>query len=75
MTRKLDPGTRYRIGVAHVDNEAAAIELHDRLLQRNPNIEDSYITELGVALGVHVGPGAVGAAVQEVAPTSATRTS
>ena len=66
VTRQLDPGTRYRLAVGHAHNEEAAIELHDRLLQLNPNIEDSYITELGVALGTHVGPGAVGVAVQEV---------
>jgi len=68
VTRQLDPGTRYRLAVAHANNEAAAIELHDRLLQLNPNIEDSFITEMGVALGAHVGPGAVGVAVQDYAP-------
>ncbi len=68
VTRRLKPDKRYRMAVGHAINEPAAIELHDRLLQLNPNIEDSYITELGVALGAHVGPGAVGAAVQEVTP-------
>jgi len=68
VTRQLHPGTRYRLAVAHANNATAATELHDRLLQLNQNIQDSYITELGVALGTHVGPGAVGIAVQEVAP-------
>jgi hypothetical protein len=68
VTRQLNPGIGYRLAVAHANNEAAAIELHDRLLQLNPNIEDSYITELGAALGAHVGPGAVGAAAQEYTP-------
>jgi len=66
VSRQLKSNTRYRLAVGHANNEAAAIELHDRLLQLNPNIEDSYIAELGAALGAHVGPGAVGAAVQEV---------
>ncbi len=66
LMKQLDSNTHYRLAVAHTDNETAAVELHDRLLQSNPNIKDSYITELGVALGAHIGPGAVGMAVQEV---------
>ena len=65
VTKQLDSGTHYRLGVAHADNEKQAIEVHDRLLQLNSNIEDSYITELGVALGAHSGPGAIAVAVQD----------
>jgi len=68
VTRKLDPGTRYRLAVAHADDEAAAIEVRDQLLQLNPNIEDSYLTELGAALGTHTGPGAMVVAVQVYTP-------
>ena len=68
LSRQLDPDTQYRIGVAHADNKAAAIEVHDELLRLNTNIVDSYITDLGAALGTHVGPGAVGMAAQEYTP-------
>jgi len=68
VTRQLNPATRYRLAVAHADNETAAIEVHDQLLQLNPNIEDSYITELGAALGAHSGPEAIAIAVQNVSP-------
>ena len=68
VTRQLDPGTRYRLAVAHADDEAAAVEIRDQLLQQNPNIEDSYITEVGAALGTHTGPAALVAAVQVYTP-------
>ena len=68
LSRQLDPDTRYRIGVAHADNKAAAIEVHDELLRLNTNIVDSYITDLGAALGAHVGPDTVGMAAQEYTP-------
>ncbi|MFQ5635734.1 MAG: DAK2 domain-containing protein [Gammaproteobacteria bacterium] len=66
--KRLVNGSRYRLGIAHANNAAAATEVLDRLLARNPNIVDSYITEMGVALGVHTGPGAIAAAVQEYTP-------
>ncbi len=68
VSRQLNPGIHYRLAVAHANNETAAIELHDRLRQLNRNIDHSFITELGAALGAHIGPGTVGAAVQEYAP-------
>jgi DegV family protein with EDD domain len=64
VTRQLRSDTRYRLAVAHADDEAAAIEIRDQLLRLNPNIEDSYITEMGAALGTHTGPAAIVAAVQ-----------
>jgi DegV family protein with EDD domain len=68
VTKQLNSGTRYRLGVAHANNETAAIEIRDRLLQLHPNIEDSYLTEMGVALGVHTGSGAIAVAVQNYNP-------
>ena len=68
VTKQLDSSARYRLGVAHANNETAAIEIRDRLLQLNPNIADSYLTEMGVALGVHTGPGAIAVAVQDYDP-------
>ena len=73
VTQRIDPAARYRLGVAHANNEPAATEIRARLLELNPNIGDSYLTEMGVALGVHTGPGAVAVALQALADNPAAR--
>ena len=60
---------RYRLGIAHAANESEAIAVRDQLRDTFANIDDCYITELGTALGVHTGPGALAVAVQKLRPS------
>jgi fatty acid-binding protein DegV len=52
------------IAVHHVDNHDAADEIGAALTARLPQIESLFVTDMGPALSIHVGGGAVGVAVQ-----------
>ena len=54
--------------VHHVDNHDAADALGAALTQRLPQLSSLSVTDLGPVLSVHVGAGAVGVAIQVVAP-------
>ena len=57
VVRKMDPGTVYRVVIAHANNEAGAQATRHAILQRHGRIHSCHITEAGPALGVHFGPG------------------
>jgi len=48
------------IAVHHLDNPDRAATLAGRLRERVPGVRDVYVTELGAAIGAHVGPQSVG---------------
>jgi DegV family protein with EDD domain len=54
---KMEPETMYRVLVAHMNNEAGAIETRHHILEQHTRVHSCHITEAGPALGVHLGPG------------------
>ncbi|MBT8063395.1 MAG: DegV family EDD domain-containing protein [Gammaproteobacteria bacterium] len=59
VVRKMDPGTVYRVVIAHANNEAGATETRHRILEQHGRIHSCHITDAGPALGVHFGPGGI----------------
>ena len=64
IARRVDVGSKLRIGIGHALCEADAAELEHRLKNTLPNISDSFITSLGAGIGAHGGPGTLAIAVQ-----------
>jgi DegV family protein with EDD domain len=48
-----------RIQIAHTENEEAALELKEELMQIFPNVGDIYIDRLSLSVSCHIGPGAL----------------
>ena len=70
VARRAKQGKTYRVAIGHANCEENAKRLHEELLDKLPDIESSYVTELGSALGVHAGPGALVVSLQEYRPLS-----
>jgi uncharacterized protein len=66
VRRRMPPGHRYRVLVAHGHAEAEGRALLDELA--GPDVIYSRLTHCGSALGVHGGPGMLVVAVQRYAP-------
>ena len=58
----------YRVAIGHANCQDEANRLREELLDKLPSIETSYVTELGSAVGVHAGPGALLVSLQEYRP-------
>ncbi len=61
-------GRPHRLAVGHAEAPELAERVATRLAAEIPNVESSYVTEIGAALGVHAGPGIIAAALQEYHP-------
>lgn len=48
-----------KIQIAHTENEAAALELKEELMQIFPYVGDIYIDRLSLSVSCHIGPGAL----------------
>lgn len=70
VARRAQRGKIYRVAIGHANCRDDADRLREHLLNKLPGIESSYITELGSALGVHAGPGALVVSLQEYQPLS-----
>ncbi len=66
VARRVASGCRYRLAVAHAQCGAEAQELRRRLEARLDRVEQSWVTELGTAIGVHGGPGTLVVSLQEL---------
>jgi DegV family protein with EDD domain len=55
--RKMELDTMYRVMVAHANNEAAALQARQHILEQHAWIHSCHVTDAGPALGVHFGPG------------------
>ena len=62
------------LAVHHLAAPERAAALADQLVERIPQVRELHVSELGAAIGAHVGPGAVGVVVDPTAgrPTAAT---
>jgi fatty acid-binding protein DegV len=56
------------VAVHHLAAPERAERLAADLEERLPNLRELYVSELGAAVGAHVGPGAVGLVVAPAAP-------
>lgn len=72
VRRRVDGDKRYRICVGHASSEAEGAALLLELTAGLKNVESSYLTSLGTALGAHGGPGMLVVALQEYVPPRAT---
>jgi hypothetical protein len=66
LRRRLDPGRRWRIGIAHANAADGAVQVRDSLVAGLAQADVLPIIPLGTALGVHGGPGCIVVAVQEL---------
>ena len=68
MQKKMDPKKRYRLAVGHANDPVAGQKLLDLMTQNNSNIESAFLTDVGVTIGTHSGPGTIGVSFQEYLP-------
>jgi DegV family protein with EDD domain len=66
LRRRLDPGKRWRIGIAHANSPQGAVLVRDAVVAGLTGTDVLPIIPLGTALGVHGGPGCIVVAVQEL---------
>jgi len=66
LRRRLDPGKRWRIGIAHANTPDGAALVREAVVAGLAQAEVLPIIPVGTALGVHGGPGCVVVAVQEL---------
>ena len=59
LSKKIKPEYKYRLLVAHSNAKERGDKLMKTLISQHPNIEQSYLLELGGALGAHAGPNSV----------------
>lgn len=69
VTRRLDPSKPWRLIVGHGNAPEAGARLREMLISAIPQVQSSWLVELGPALGVHAGPGALVVGAQEYLPT------
>jgi len=65
VAKRVATGRRWRLAVAHAQCGDEAEELRRMLEARLDRVVQSWVTELGTAIGVHGGPGTLVASLQE----------
>jgi DegV family protein with EDD domain len=68
VRRRMRSDRRYRVSVGHANVEAEGRRLLEEITAGLSNIESSYLTPLGTALGVHGGPGMLVVGLQDYVP-------
>ncbi len=68
ITRRLDRARRWRLVICHANAPDDGARLRERLVASIPQVQVSWLVELGPALGVHAGPGALVVGAQEFRP-------
>jgi DegV family protein with EDD domain len=66
VLRRLEPGARYRLIVAHADAPAEGAALLERLTAAHGGIARGWLVPLGAAIGVHGGPGTLVVGAEEL---------
>ena len=67
VLRRLDPSKSWRLIVSHGNVPGEAARLREMLVAELPDVQASWLVEVGPALGVHAGPGALVVGAQEYA--------
>ena len=68
VLKRLDRRRAWRLIVAHGNSPEAGAALREALVAGLPDVQASWLVELGPALGVHAGPGALVVGAQEYTP-------
>lgn len=68
IRRLHNPKKTYRVVIMHSHNKSMADTLYQLIKSYYPHLDSLDIVECGAALGAHVGPGALGIALQEYSP-------
>ncbi len=68
IARRLTAGRDYRVSIGHAQCAGEATRLREMLSERLDRVVESWVTDLGAAIGVHGGPGTLVAAIQEYRP-------
>jgi hypothetical protein len=68
VRRRIRADRRYRVSVGHANAESEGRQLLEEITAGLSNIESSYLTALGSALGVHGGPGMLVVGLQDYVP-------
>ena len=66
VSKKMNSNKKHRIMVAHANSKVNGDKLSELLINKNSNIEEKFVLELGCALGAHAGPGALVVGFQEL---------
>jgi DegV family protein with EDD domain len=64
ITRRMQGGRPYRVGIGHANAETEAHQLLDRLRRAHPRIESAFVMPVGSTLTAHGGPGTLVVGVQ-----------
>lgn len=68
ITRRMDRGQSYRIGIGHANAETEAHDLLEQLRRAHPHIEGAFVMPVGATLTAHGGPGTLVVGVQPSSP-------
>lgn len=68
ITRRMQRGQGYRIGIGHANAETEAHDLLHRLRSAHPEIESAFVMPVGSTLTAHGGPGTLVVGVQPSSP-------
>ena len=63
LIKKMAPDTMYRVLISHANNEAGGNRVRHHVLEKHGRIHSCHVTDAGPALGVHLGPGGLIAAI------------
>jgi DegV family protein with EDD domain len=64
ITRRMNSGQSYRIGIGHANAETEARDLLEQLRRAHPHIESAFVMPVGATLTAHGGPGTLVVGVQ-----------
>jgi DegV family protein with EDD domain len=64
ITRRMQGGQSYRVGIGHANAEIEAYNLLDQLRRAHPQIESTFVMPVGSTLTAHGGPGTLVVGVQ-----------
>jgi DegV family protein with EDD domain len=68
ITRRMQAGQPYRVGIGHANAETEAYNLLDQLRRAHPQIESTFVMPVGSTLTAHGGPGTLVVGVQPSLP-------
>ena len=68
ITRRMNRGQPYRVGIGHANAETEAHHLLDQLRREHPQLESAFVMPVGSTLTAHGGPGTLVVGIQPSSP-------
>lgn len=65
VRRRMRRDRRWLLAIGHANTPTGAAEFREAVLEGPDNIDESFVVQIGTALGAHGGPGCLVAAIQE----------